>query len=71
MNAVGYELVDVPDERLCERVKFGADNEFLEIDGYKVTANVLNEFTRVTPIGRWFRIIGRADGVITIETKTE
>lgn len=71
MTAVGYELVDIPDERLSERVRFGLDDKFLTIDGFKVSTNVLNEFTRVTPPGRWFRIINREDGLITIEQKQE
>ena len=57
--------------KLSERVQFDDDQNIATIDGYRVSGVVFSEFTTVTPLGRWFRIISCDDGVITIETKVD
>lgn len=57
--------------RLADRIVADEAQGVFIIDGYRVSEAVISEFTRVTQPGRWFRIVSREDGVITVETKQE
>ena len=57
--------------KVSDRIVCDDENDIVLIDGHRVSARILNEFFTVSPPGRWFRIINRDDGVVTIETKQE
>ena len=57
--------------KISDRIVFDDANDIVLIDGHRVPSCVLDEFFTSTPVGRWFRIVNRDDGVVTIETKQE
>jgi hypothetical protein len=54
---------------LASRFKFDEANNIVEIDGARVSGELINAFTRPTPPGLWFRIIEVTNGVVTVERR--
>lgn len=57
--------------KLSESVTFDDDMDQVVIDGVRVTGDLLRTWTQPTDEGKWFRIVKKEDGVVTIFMKDE
>lgn len=61
-------LGDVPGP-LAARFEFDEAEAIVLIDGLKVSAEFVDQWTSVTPEGHWFRVVSTDDGRITVERR--
>ena len=72
VSPAGWQMLDAPSAGpLQSRFKFDEAGEEVMIDGKRVSAHLLDGFTKPTADGLWLRIVSVEGGVITVESKRE
>ena len=63
-------LGEMMGNRLPPIIAYDETTDVVIIDGYKFARELFWNFTD-SPPGKWFRIVSRKDGVVTLEEKRE